>query len=125
AAARAVTGYALLPENYDIVWSALEEQFGASDAIINQLYNQLENLPKAGRDIRNTVDELECILRQLEAQGEDLETRLIHRTIEKKLPHWVILHLLDEKEKVPQWSIQIMRETLRKLALKREQAQQI
>uniref|UniRef100_A0A0M3I1E0 Uncharacterized protein n=1 Tax=Ascaris lumbricoides TaxID=6252 RepID=A0A0M3I1E0_ASCLU len=33
-AARAVTGYALLPENYDIVWKVLEQQFGSSGAII-------------------------------------------------------------------------------------------
>ncbi|KHN73087.1 hypothetical protein Tcan_01313, partial [Toxocara canis] len=124
-AARAVTRYALLPQNYDIVCGALEERFGASGAVINQLYNQLENLSKADSDIRTTVDELGCTLRQLEAQGEDIETPLIHRTIEKKLSHWVVLHLLDEKENVPPWLVQTLRETLLKLALKREQAQQI
>uniref|UniRef100_A0A0M3HXF1 CCHC-type domain-containing protein n=1 Tax=Ascaris lumbricoides TaxID=6252 RepID=A0A0M3HXF1_ASCLU len=125
AAARAVTGYALLPENYDIVWDALEQQFGSPEAIVNSLYTQLENLPKADHDIRATVDELECILRQLETQGQDLETPLIHRTIEKKLPHWVILHILDEKEKSSHWSVRTLRETLRKLALKRDRARQI
>ncbi|MFH4984514.1 hypothetical protein AB6A40_011223 [Gnathostoma spinigerum] len=99
-AARAVAGYDLNPHNYAIVWRALEEQFGSHDAILSKLYTQLDNLRPAERDIRSFVDNLECILCQLETQGENLETRQMHRLIEKKLPYWVILEILDEKEKV-------------------------
>ncbi|MFH4979761.1 hypothetical protein AB6A40_006470 [Gnathostoma spinigerum] len=84
-AARAVEGFQLTPANYPLAWKTLQDRFGSNDYLIRSLYDELESTPTA-KDLSSTVENIERILRQLEALGENLENRLTERLVEKRLP---------------------------------------
>jgi len=69
----AITVISITGDNYSLVVKLLKERFGKKEAIIESLYSKLQNLHRTGGkfgDIQRTCDEIEKILRQLEAQGK-------------------------------------------------------
>ncbi|VDN57794.1 unnamed protein product [Dracunculus medinensis] len=69
-ALRAVRGYDIAPENYQVIVLT----FGDTSTIKKSLYNELHTIKRCDRDWKMIVESIERILRQLEAIGENLKT---------------------------------------------------
>uniref|UniRef100_A0A1I7VEP7 Uncharacterized protein n=1 Tax=Loa loa TaxID=7209 RepID=A0A1I7VEP7_LOALO len=65
-----VKGYDRAPENYKIIRELLEEKFDRVSTIRNLLYKELVSTKRNDRNWKTTVEEMERVLRQLEAIGE-------------------------------------------------------
>uniref|UniRef100_A0A1I7VYU9 Uncharacterized protein n=1 Tax=Loa loa TaxID=7209 RepID=A0A1I7VYU9_LOALO len=59
-----------------------------------------------------TIENIERVLRQLEAIGENLEHSSIETTIESKLPSWVLNKIYTQKKVEVPWSISKLRDFL-------------
>jgi len=69
----AISGITLSNDNYDLAVALLKEKFGNTDSIVEALYSKLQHLPTVPNrfsDIKIAHENIERILRQLEAQGE-------------------------------------------------------
>uniref|UniRef100_A0A1I7VTU1 DUF1758 domain-containing protein n=1 Tax=Loa loa TaxID=7209 RepID=A0A1I7VTU1_LOALO len=116
-----VRGYDRAPENYKIIRELLEEKFGRVSTIRNLLYKELISTKRNDRNWRTTVEEMERVLRQLEAIGENVEQPTIETMIESKLPNWILNQVYQQKEEDNQWSIIKLRQFLRKIILRNDQ----
>ena len=97
--------------------------FGQNQRLKASLHRELQSLPPVGK-LRNfclVVKEVECLLRQLEALGEDLESARLEFVLEDKLPGWVLEKLSQAKyANEGTWSFNEMRKLLRDLAWHKE-----
>uniref|UniRef100_A0A1I7VV19 DUF1758 domain-containing protein n=1 Tax=Loa loa TaxID=7209 RepID=A0A1I7VV19_LOALO len=116
-----VRGYDRVPENYKIIRELLEEKFGRVSTIRNLLYKELISTKRNDRNWKTTVEEMERVLRQLEAIGENVELPTIETMIESKLPNWILNQVYQQKEEDNQWSIIKLRQFLRKTILRNDQ----
>ncbi|MCP9257663.1 Pao retrotransposon peptidase family protein [Dirofilaria immitis] len=96
-ALQAVKGYDITPENYNVIRTVLVEKFGQLYTIKRSLYNELYSTKKNDREWRVTVENIERILRQLEAMGENLEQSSIEIIIESRLPAWILEKIYQQK----------------------------
>ena len=74
-AVAAISGIPVTNENYDLVIELLKERFGKKEVITESLYFKLQSLPKVSNklsDVQRNYEITEKILRQLEAQGEEI-----------------------------------------------------
>ncbi|VIO90773.1 Uncharacterized protein BM_BM17369 [Brugia malayi] len=85
-----VRGYDRAPENYRIIRELLMEKFGRVSTIRKLLYNELISTKRNNRDWKTIIEEMERVLRQLEAIGENVEQPSIETIIESKLPNWIL-----------------------------------
>ena len=68
----------LAKDNYKMAIVRLRERFGKKETIVEFLYSKLQNLRRSGTGfghIKSTLDSIEKLLRQLEAQGEVIGTQ--------------------------------------------------
>jgi len=73
-----ISGIPVTKDNYKMAIDRLRERFGKKEAIVEFLYSKLQNLPRSGTGfghIKSTLDSIEKLLRQLEAQGEVIGTQ--------------------------------------------------
>ena len=77
-----------------MVVALLQEKFGRKEAIIQLFYSKLQTLPKFCNkfvDMQCTCDLIEKILRQLEAQGETINSqRMLIQLLLSKFPIEII-----------------------------------
>ncbi|VDM15508.1 unnamed protein product [Wuchereria bancrofti] len=78
------------PENYEIIRELLVEKFGRISTIRKLLYNELISIKRNDRNWKTIVEEMERMLRQLEATGKNVEQPTIKTIIESKLPNWIL-----------------------------------
>uniref|UniRef100_A0A1I7VP71 DUF1758 domain-containing protein n=1 Tax=Loa loa TaxID=7209 RepID=A0A1I7VP71_LOALO len=90
-----VRGYDRAPENYKIIRELLEEKFGRVSTIRNLLYKELISTKRNDRNWRTTVEEMERVLRQLEAVGENVEQPTTETMIGSKLPNWILNQVME------------------------------
>ncbi|MEM7375621.1 MAG: DUF1759 domain-containing protein [Bacteroidota bacterium] len=76
-AAEIVKGYLHTDENYDIIFSRIEERYNRTDdRLISMLHSELKRISKASgsvKDKRKTMDSCERVFRQLEQMGQSLD----------------------------------------------------
>ena len=111
----AITRISMTSENYPLVIRHLMERFGRKEVIIESLYSKLQNLHRTGSkfgDIQCSCDDIEKILRQLEAQGEPVnEQRTLIQQIISNFPMEVI-KLEESKEPFRPWTMPSFREAI-------------
>ena len=78
----------LTNENYQIAVNTLKERFGDKNILIEALESELFGLPTCTEksiSLKNTVDKIEKIFRQLESMGENTNNSIMTSLIKSKL----------------------------------------
>ena len=119
-AAKIVEGFPISSENYDIVWDTLKLHYGDENITKQALYMELQNLPKATKEAKGTILNIEKILRQLESLGENINNTQMALTIQQKLPYWVLRELFEAHDSAELWNIGVLRKHLQKIVLRGE-----
>ncbi|VIO89532.1 Uncharacterized protein BM_BM8971 [Brugia malayi] len=119
-ALQAISGYDIAPENYEVIRKLLNEKYGDHSIVTTLLYNELQSIKRNEREWIGTIENIERVLRQLEALGESLEHSNIEILIESELPSW-ILNKIYRRKKDMHWSILKLRNFLTSLVNVNEQ----
>uniref|UniRef100_A0A1I7VZS6 DUF1758 domain-containing protein n=1 Tax=Loa loa TaxID=7209 RepID=A0A1I7VZS6_LOALO len=85
-ALQAVSGYEIAPENYGIIRQLLKNKYGDPSTIASILYRELQSFKQNEKEWMITIENIERVLRQLEALGDNLEHPSIETIIESKMP---------------------------------------
>uniref|UniRef100_A8PH52 DUF1758 domain-containing protein n=1 Tax=Brugia malayi TaxID=6279 RepID=A8PH52_BRUMA len=83
-ALQAISGYDIAPENYEVIRKLLNEKYGDHSIVTTLLYNELQSIKRNEREWIGTIENIERVLRQLEALGESLEHSNIEILIKSK-----------------------------------------
>uniref|UniRef100_A0AAF5RWJ4 Peptidase aspartic putative domain-containing protein n=1 Tax=Wuchereria bancrofti TaxID=6293 RepID=A0AAF5RWJ4_WUCBA len=125
-ALQVVSGYDIVPENYGVIRRLLKEKYGKSSMITTILYKKLQSIIKGNeRDWKKVIENIERVLRQLEALGEEMEHSSIENLIEGKLPRWILNKLYEQKKAERTWSTSKLRELLLEVANMDEQVSKV
>ncbi|VDN94319.1 unnamed protein product [Brugia pahangi] len=119
-ALQAISGYDIAPENYELIRKLLNEKYGDHSIVTTLLYNELQSIKRNEREWIGTIENIERVLRQLEALGESFEHSNIEILIESELPSW-ILNKIYRRKKDMSWSILKLRNFLTSLVNVNEQ----
>ncbi len=125
-AASAIAGIAETNENYDSAMQLLCQRFGKRELVVEALYTELRQLPRMGpriEEIRNVVDQMEKILRQLEAQNENVNSQCIVHLLLPKLSIDVMKDINRYKKASESWSLEKLRVALSDVIENMEQIQ--
>ncbi len=122
----AIEGVAVMKENYPEAMEVLKRLFGDANKVKMSLYSQLDLLPVAPdrtEELRNTLESVDCICRQLRSLGENVDQPAFVMVIEKKFPQAIILKLQKQKAPDERWKPTNFRRELEALIYGREQAE--
>ena len=127
AALVAISGIALSNDNYDMAVALLKKKFGKPESTAEALYTKLQHLstvPNKFSDIKRVHENIERILRQLEAQGENVNSQkiLVHQIL-SKFSLEVMLKLEDIKEYGRAWTVKELRRLLNQYVQVQESVQ--
>jgi hypothetical protein len=89
-ALKAVQGYGLIGDNYDLVLEHLKKRYGDEELLSKTFHSELINLPppqNSTDSLRRFSESIERICRQLENMGHKEDTEIVAMTIMSKLPH--------------------------------------
>jgi hypothetical protein len=128
AAYSAIEGLAVTNDNYEDANNILYRRFGDVEEIRGALYAQIANLQKATEkpiDLRNTLEGVECVCRQLKSLGEEVDSPMLVRTVQEKLPVCILEELEKHKSTNDRWNMSELREELEKLIHRKEVAHRI
>ncbi|KAH7714373.1 gag protein [Aphelenchoides avenae] len=104
---RAVDGYPMTEESYDVIKKVLCERFDNEEFIVHKLYNELDVIPRSGngvREARQVYERLEKVIRMLEAYGQDVEQTHIGVVYTRRMPYWVTTRIHERKSGRDDWS---------------------
>ncbi|VDK53065.1 unnamed protein product [Anisakis simplex] len=114
-----VEGYAVTSSNYRVVVSVLKERFGNERIIIKSLHDELKRIRQADpKNPSQTINEIERVLRQLEAMNEDIKHPIIELIVEENLPKWLLINIYE-------WDINKLREYINEVVIRREEVDRI
>uniref|UniRef100_A0A914Z0E6 Uncharacterized protein n=1 Tax=Panagrolaimus superbus TaxID=310955 RepID=A0A914Z0E6_9BILA len=88
-ALKAVEGFQMAEENYDTVIQILSHRFGNQNMILQELHSKLRSIPRAkstAESMRNTVDSVNKICRELKNFEVDIENDSTRLDIIDKMP---------------------------------------
>uniref|UniRef100_A0A914Q4Q4 CCHC-type domain-containing protein n=1 Tax=Panagrolaimus davidi TaxID=227884 RepID=A0A914Q4Q4_9BILA len=118
-AKRSVEGYRIIGSNYDTVRQELSKRFGKMDEIKASLHAELDNLKPAPEGnvhaLRNVIESINRVIRQMEAHGEIIDHPHIYTAIMKKIPKSTLKLLLEEKAKSKEWNYSRINEELERI----------
>lgn len=123
-----IDGLQLTNRNYEIAVNLLEENFGSNERIVQSLYMELMNLPSSTNDsasLRNTYNNVEKILRSLEAMGELVDNSQMVSTIRSKFTKEIILKLEESNTNREQWTARKLRSAINNLIVAQEVTNQL
>jgi hypothetical protein len=127
-AADEIRGYQLTAENYSIVVDQLKKRYGDDRSLINSLYAELRNLPVSGNktaELRNTLQSIERICRQLEAKGEQLTHSQTAMLIQSKFTYTVLAEINRGRDPLEVWDVVELRKRLDTFVSSRETLSEI
>uniref|UniRef100_A0AAF5Q6I1 DUF1758 domain-containing protein n=1 Tax=Wuchereria bancrofti TaxID=6293 RepID=A0AAF5Q6I1_WUCBA len=99
--------------------------YGKSSTITTILYKELQSTKGSERDWKQVIENIERVLRQLEALGEEMEHSSIENMIEGKLPRWILNKVYEQKKAERTWSTSKLRELLLEVANMDEQVSKV
>ena len=116
-AALAIEGIPLTAANYSVAVSILKNKFGQHQIIVASLYSRLIQLPSAANtfsSIKETVEIMEKLLRQLAAQGENLDSQpVLTQQLVSKFPLPLVTKLQEQRTDVlSPWTMKELRHCL-------------
>uniref|UniRef100_A0A0M3IKE4 Integrase catalytic domain-containing protein n=1 Tax=Ascaris lumbricoides TaxID=6252 RepID=A0A0M3IKE4_ASCLU len=105
--------YALSTHAHTTFVDALKKRYERPEAIVNALYDELDDLPRACEgQLAELTENINRILELLAHQGEPTNTCPVRRIIERKLPKRALEKLEQAKGVTRQWTVDLMRENL-------------
>ena len=114
-AKEAIQGISVTNENYIHAVEILQKRFGNIEIIKDTLYSKLRNLSFASNkmvELRQTMNIMDKILRQLSALNEDINHPSVVRQLLEKLSAETLTELERSKGPYSQWNVQMLRESL-------------
>ena len=115
-AKNAVSDLVLTNENYKIAVNTLKERFGDRTILIEALESELFSLLAStdkSLSLKNTVDRIGKIFRQLESMGEDTNNSIMTSLIKSKLHRNFLMEIAkEEKASAKKWSTIELRKAL-------------
>ena len=115
-AKNAVSDLILTNENYKIAVNTLKERFGDRTILIEALESELFSLPAStdkSLSLKNTIDKIEKIFRQLESMGEETNNSVMTSLIKSKLHRNFLMEIAkEEKASEKKWSTNELRKAL-------------
>uniref|UniRef100_A0A1I7W2A6 DUF1758 domain-containing protein n=1 Tax=Loa loa TaxID=7209 RepID=A0A1I7W2A6_LOALO len=111
-ALQAVSGYEIAPENYGIIRQLLKNKYGDPSTIASILYRELQSFKQNEKEWMITIENIERVLRQLEALGDNLEHPSIETIIESKMPPRILNKVCTQRKIDKPWTIQKLRNFL-------------
>uniref|UniRef100_A0A1I7VHU7 Uncharacterized protein n=1 Tax=Loa loa TaxID=7209 RepID=A0A1I7VHU7_LOALO len=111
-ALQAVSGYEIAPENYGIIRQLLKNKYGDPSTIASILYRELQSFKQNEKEWMITIENIERVLRQLEALGDNLEHPSIETIIESKMPPRILNKVYTQRKIDKPWTIQKLRNFL-------------
>ena len=115
-AKNAVSNLVLTNENYKIAVNTLKERFGDITILIEALESELFSLPAStdkSLSLKNIVDRIEKIFRQLESMREDTNNSIMTSLIKSKLHGNFLMEITEEeKASAKKWSTIELRKAL-------------
>uniref|UniRef100_A0A914X2Y2 CCHC-type domain-containing protein n=1 Tax=Plectus sambesii TaxID=2011161 RepID=A0A914X2Y2_9BILA len=124
----AIEGIAITNANYQEAIGILKHRFGNVNVIKRSLYAQLKKLPTSSEktvDLRSTLEEIDCVCRQLKSLGEDVNQPNLIMMVQEKLPPGVLIELGKYKFPDELWQMDQLRAQFDALICIREEALQI
>ncbi|KAH7729268.1 Zinc knuckle family protein [Aphelenchoides avenae] len=124
----AVDGFQVIGSNYTTVVDTLKRRFGQKDLIVHSLHTELMKIPTSNEtvsNLRQTYENIERILRQLEGHDESLDHTLLLRTVESKFPKSVVEQIYTLKAGTETYDIFALRSMLDHLITLKEQVDRI
>nr|CAD2183553.1 unnamed protein product [Meloidogyne enterolobii] len=111
-----VSDLMLSNENYQIAVNTLKERFGDKNILIEALESELFHLPTCTEksiSLKNTVDKIEKIFRQLESIGENTNNSIMTSLIRSKLNRNILMEIAkEEKASGRKWDTNELRKAL-------------
>ncbi|MCP3664057.1 MAG: DUF1759 domain-containing protein [Gammaproteobacteria bacterium] len=127
-AREAINGIDITNDNYPQAIDILKRQFGSTRIIIQALFSELDILQKGSNrvsDLRDTLNHIEKVLRQLSSLGEDLNQSSLIRVVLRKFPAEIIAKLEDIRDSDTNWTMPELRRHLWDLITKKERVQDL
>nr|CAD2200257.1 unnamed protein product [Meloidogyne enterolobii] len=97
----AISDLMLTNENYEIAVKILKERFGDKNILIEALESELFQFPvctEKAISLKNTVDKIEKIFRQLESLGENTNNSIMTSLIKSKLNNNILMEIAKEEK---------------------------
>ena len=116
-------GMTLTNAKYDKAKDTLNERYGRQDVIVNAHYKSLVNLPVSSSTtsaLHHTYDAIEKHLRSLEAINRDVESQLLITMLLSKFPKQVLTQISEKKSDADNWTVNMIRKSLKKYIENRE-----
>ena len=127
AAAISIHGISVTSDNYPVAIKILQDKFGKKKSIIEALYSRLQHISMATNrfnDIKYTYEAIEKNLRQLESQDERVDQqRMLVPQILSKFPTEVLVKLEESKKPDENWTVKLLRGSLKRYIDVHENAQ--
>ena len=115
-ALKVIEGIPLTDMNYPVAYETLQERFGNKEECIDKLYMELDKIDFSSNhplDLRDSLDELTGVIRQLEAYGEQVSyNRPIINQIVRKLPTSTQIELEKVKPREETWNFHSLKKAL-------------
>ena len=127
-AAAAIEGLAVEPGNYPEALDLLKKRFGRPEVIIESLYSKLRGLSISSKNVsvlQSGIDEMERILRQLQANKEEIEQAGTVHLLLGKMPRDVLTELEGMRQADETWTVKRLRDYLWNLVTKRARVERI
>ena len=118
-----IGGMTLTNANYDKAKGILKERYGRQDVIVNAHYKGLVNLPMSSlttNALCHAYDVIEKHLRSLEAINQDVESPLLINMLLSKFPKQVLTQISEKKGGSDDWTVAMIRKSLKKYIENRE-----
>ena len=122
-AERELKGYNVIGSNYIHAVNHLKNRFGNKGSIKSALFGELRKTSFSTQktpDIRKMVTEINRILNQLKAAGEEINNSSTEELIQQKFPPWLLLEIINQKEGIADFNTEKLIVLVDKILKKRE-----
>lgn len=106
-AERELKGYNVIGTNYTHAVKHLKNRFGNKESIKSALFGDLRKISFASQktpDIRKMLTEINRILNQLKASGEEINNKATEELIQQKFPGWILLDIITQKKGIAEFN---------------------
>ena len=119
-AAKSLSGITVTNQNYQEAIKLLQTRYGDPELIKESLWNKLHHMTTAkSQNLSDTLDDIEEVVRQLNALGENTEHPFLTQIVMQCIPSGAHSELEDKKPDESPWKMEALLQTLRHMVKKR------
>lgn len=124
--AKLVGAYGMNPMYYDSALQNLYEKYGDQRQLIAELNAKLRQIPPSNGSVastRDVYDQIDTVLRMMEAASQDVNHPNVMHLVETKFPAWLLDELHQVREITPGWTVWHTRQTVERILRRIETVQ--